>query len=124
MLDKLNYPKALLAIYANGYSTDSSKNRWRKPNPGMFLEAEKKFNLNQNKSIVVGDRLTDIISGAKAGIREACHVLTGHGQDSRNSVIDAMNQDWLVTYGCMKPAIRLISNISETYTCINDLLEK
>ena len=44
MLDKLNYPKALIAIYANGYSDDSFKNTWRKPNPGMFLEAKEKFN--------------------------------------------------------------------------------
>ena len=124
MLEKLNYPKALLAIYANGYSSDSSENTWRKPNPGMFLEAQNKFNLNQKKSLVIGDRLTDIIAGAKAGITEACHVLTGHGQDSRTKVIDAMNQDWLVTYGCMKPAIQLINNVSDTYGSINHLLKK
>ena len=124
MLEKLNYPKALLGIYANGYSSDDSKNTWRKPNPGMFIEAGKQFNLNKKKSVVVGDRLTDIVSGARAGIGEACHVLTGHGQESREKVMEAMNQDWQVTYGCKKPNIRLISNVSDTYTSINNVLKK
>lgn len=41
----------------------------RKPRPGMLLQAAKDFNLDLKASFLVGDRITDIIAGAKAGCR-------------------------------------------------------
>ena len=41
----------------------------RKPRPGMLLRAAKDLNLNLGASFLVGDRITDIIAGAKAGCR-------------------------------------------------------
>ena len=38
----------------------------RKPNPGMILEAQKKFKLDLSKSYVIGDRWKDIGAGKKA----------------------------------------------------------
>ena len=40
----------------------------RKPKPGMINYAFKKYNLDLRKSIVIGDRITDIISGYRAGV--------------------------------------------------------
>ena len=40
----------------------------RKPNPGMIHEAELEFNLDLGKSLLVGDRYTDILAGIAAGI--------------------------------------------------------
>jgi D-glycero-D-manno-heptose 1,7-bisphosphate phosphatase len=40
----------------------------RKPNPGMFLEASSKFNINMSESIIIGDKETDIEAGIHAGI--------------------------------------------------------
>jgi D-glycero-D-manno-heptose 1,7-bisphosphate phosphatase len=39
----------------------------RKPKPGMLLRGAKKFNLDLNKSFIVGDRAGDIEAGRRAG---------------------------------------------------------
>ena len=41
----------------------------RKPKPGMLLKAAKEHDLDLNSSFMVGDRITDIIAGARAGCR-------------------------------------------------------
>lgn len=41
----------------------------RKPRPGMLLQAAQEHNLNLEASFMVGDRITDIIAGMKAGCR-------------------------------------------------------
>lgn len=51
----------------------------RKPRPGLFLRAATELSLNLRASFAVGDRITDIIAGARAGCRTVL-VQTGmHG---------------------------------------------
>ncbi len=42
----------------------------RKPNPGMLLQAQKDFNLNLSKCILIGDKERDIEAGLRAGINK------------------------------------------------------
>ena len=42
---------------------------WRKPNPGMLLEAQKIFKIDMSKSWIIGDSLSDIQAGIAAGIK-------------------------------------------------------
>ena len=51
----------------------------RKPRPGLLLRAAREHNLNLGASFVVGDRITDIIAGARAGCRTVL-VQTGKHQ--------------------------------------------
>jgi D-glycero-D-manno-heptose 1,7-bisphosphate phosphatase len=41
----------------------------RKPKPGMLLQAARELKLDLGASFMIGDRITDIIAGAKAGCR-------------------------------------------------------
>ena len=41
----------------------------RKPNPGMLLKAQKDFNLDMNKSIFIGDKISDIVAGNNALVK-------------------------------------------------------
>jgi D-glycero-D-manno-heptose 1,7-bisphosphate phosphatase len=41
----------------------------RKPKPGLLLKAARELNLGLRASFMVGDRITDIIAGARAGCR-------------------------------------------------------
>ena len=66
------------AIYANGSKPEASTS-WRKPNPGMIMEAKNDFNINLQKSIIVGDRLSDLKAGFNSKIKTLIHVKTGHG---------------------------------------------
>ncbi len=48
------------------YKQDS---QYRKPNPGMILEAQREFNINLSKSVLVGDKESDIKAGINAGVK-------------------------------------------------------
>ena len=90
MLSIIENKNNLDAIYANGeVPNDLIKDKsWRKPNPNMIYKAKKDFNLDLSKSILIGDRLSDISSGVRAGINNLYHVLTGHGPKERNLIIE------------------------------------
>jgi D-glycero-D-manno-heptose 1,7-bisphosphate phosphatase len=51
----------------------------RKPEPGLILEAASKHAIELPKSILIGDALSDIIAGQRAGIQENILVRTGRG---------------------------------------------
>ena len=53
---------------------------WRKPAPGMILEALQDFNLNPDEVIMVGDRDKDVEAATRAGVQAAL-VKTGHGKE-------------------------------------------
>lgn len=55
--------------------------KWRKPNPGMMLEAERLLKVNLTKSLIVGDRLSDLQAGSAAGIGRGLLVRTGYGAE-------------------------------------------
>jgi D-glycero-D-manno-heptose 1,7-bisphosphate phosphatase len=40
----------------------------RKPNPGMIYQARDDFNIDLSRSILIGDKLTDIMAGQNSGI--------------------------------------------------------
>jgi len=86
LLQLLGPEAPISAIYANGYGPGAPLNSWRKPSPGMLLAAAKDLNIDLYRSILVGDRLTDIQAGAAAGLPLLIHVLTGHGKEERAAV--------------------------------------
>ncbi len=87
MIDLIEGPSPIAAIYANSHLKINSKN-WRKPNPYMLYAAAKKLNLDLSRSILIGDRLSDIKAAINARIRIAFHLLTGHGNRERESVLN------------------------------------
>ena len=66
MIDRVFYcphhPQAGLADYKRECAC-------RKPQPGMLLKAQREFNLDMAASIIVGDKLSDLEAGARAGVR-------------------------------------------------------
>lgn len=53
----------------------------RKPQPGLLFEASIEYNLNLEKSIFIGDRLTDIMAGNLAGCQTILLETGGHDED-------------------------------------------
>lgn len=68
MIQHLKHTDQIYAIYANGYKGISGDKSWRKPEAGMILEAEKSYGIDLGSSYLIGDRITDLIAGAKSGI--------------------------------------------------------
>ena len=60
---------------------------WRKPGPGMLLQAGQMLNLDLSKSWMVGDNESDIAAAKAAGLTGGVHVLTGHGTAFREAAI-------------------------------------
>ncbi len=54
---------------------------WRKPSPGMLLQAAEDFHIDLSQSVMIGDDLIDILAGKNAGCKTIL-VLTGKGADT------------------------------------------
>jgi len=52
----------------------------RKPKPGMLKQAKKDLNLDLKRSFLIGDKISDIEAGYRAGCKTIL-VLTGYGSD-------------------------------------------
>lgn len=65
---------------------------WRKPAPGMLLATAQRLALDLKRSIMIGDKLSDIEAGAKAGVGRMVHVMTGHGRANRAAVLTLISQ--------------------------------
>lgn len=56
---------------------------WRKPQPGMLAHAGSLFHIDMERSVMVGDQVTDLQAGVASGVGSVVHVLTGHGRKAR-----------------------------------------
>ncbi len=68
----------------------------RKPKPGMLLEAQKKYNIDMQKSWMIGDKENDIAAANAANVPNTILVKSGHKIDETNSnasfIIDSIKQ--------------------------------
>ena len=87
IIEQLGKPNPISAIYANSHKSTDKGTNWRKPNPNMIIQASVDLKINLQKSILIGDRLTDLQAGYRAGIKKLIHVMSGHGIMERGEVI-------------------------------------
>jgi D-glycero-D-manno-heptose 1,7-bisphosphate phosphatase len=50
----------------------------RKPSPGMVVQASRDFDLNLATSVLIGDKLSDVQAGKRAGVGRTVLVESGH----------------------------------------------
>jgi histidinol-phosphate phosphatase family protein len=65
----------ILKTYMNGEAPGTTSD-WRKPAPGMLLQAAKDFNLDLSNIYMVGDSQSDIEAGINAGCKGSILVQT------------------------------------------------
>ena len=87
MISLFDFGNPFSAIYANSSESIENKNSWRKPSPQMIFEAKKDLPIDLNKSILIGDRKSDLIAGLNAKIPHLFHVKTGHGYKEREKIL-------------------------------------
>ena len=71
----------------------------RKPKPGMFLRAARELDLDLRASFAVGDRITDIIAGARARCRTVL-VKTGRHLEAPIETSEPLDESILPDYVC------------------------
>jgi D-glycero-D-manno-heptose 1,7-bisphosphate phosphatase len=91
LLWQLGESAPLAGIYANGHGPDAPERSWRKPSPAMLLQAARELNLDLQRSVLVGDRQSDLEAGVRARVQTLVHVMTGHGYKER-PVVTAWSQ--------------------------------
>ena len=68
----------------------------RKPKPGMFNQANDKYDIDMKNSWMIGDKEADIQAANAAGISNTVLVKSGHKIDEKNSkarfILDAIKQ--------------------------------
>lgn len=75
---------------AAAYARDSY---WRKPNPGMILEAARRFDLDLSRSIFIGDAVGDMAAARQAGIgRRARLAPAGTADPNADFVADDLTE--------------------------------
>lgn len=75
------------AVLACGHSPERDPPcDWRKPAPGMIREAATLLSLDLPRSLLVGDKLTDLQSADAAGLPRAVHVASGQGAVARADI--------------------------------------
>lgn len=120
MFQLIGEPSPIVGIYANSH-LHLSKDNWRKPNPGMILSAAKKFQINLKKSILIGDRHSDMIAGCKSGIKTLVHVRTGHGKQEYNNILEYCKDGYFLADN-MKSKIIFYENLLKFSSSIFDEL--
>lgn len=60
----------------------------RKPKPGMILKAMKKYNINLSKSILIGDKESDILAGKSSGLSKTFLISTQKNKKYLSTLAD------------------------------------
>ena len=81
IMDKSDTEEYIDGIYANDGLRVENKRSWRKPGIGMIRSAEIDLGADVLESIMVGDRLTDLLCAANAGIQNLYYMQPSHSSD-------------------------------------------
>ena len=68
----------------------------RKPRPGMFLEAQNKYNIDMDSSWMIGDNETDISAATDAGIKNTIllqsNIITNQNKSKAKNIIKSLSE--------------------------------
>ncbi len=86
--DDLTWDMALICPHhpEHGQGEYLQDNAWRKPHSGMFEFAAQTLPIDLSRSIMIGDKLSDLVAAENSGIGKLFHVLSGHGTSERQRV--------------------------------------
>lgn len=86
---------AIDATFACGYHQEGygvlrfADHPWRKPGFGMLQEARRLLGVDFDRSTVIGDRVTDLEAGRRAGLSNGTIVRTGYGDREQERFAEA-----------------------------------
>jgi histidinol-phosphate phosphatase family protein len=84
---------------------------FRKPQPGMLLQAQRDYQIELGNSYLIGDSLSDIETGYKVGCKTIL-VLTGKGKDQLANMTLKMVRPHIIAQD-LSEAVKIILNSQE-----------
>ena len=121
MLDLIGERDLIDAIYCCGDHPDKQKSEWRKPGTGMIETAIEELGIDRNRSLLVGDRLSDVIAGFSSGIPNVYHVQTGHGARERSMVREWQRSQREYKNKTTRSKLHYVENIAAVGSAILDV---
>ena len=112
IIQLIGQPNPIYSIYANSH-VELDSNNWRKPNPHMINIIASRFNLNLKRSILIGDRISDLQAGLRGGIQKLVHVETGHGKREKQKILESIDKDGYFNYSKLKSELILLKNLDK-----------
>ena len=94
-----------------GFEEFRKVSEWRKPAPGMILQAAKDFNIDLSESYMMGDDLIDIEAGKNAGCRTVL-VLTGKGRMTREKLPEKNIQPDIISENILTAIKAIIKRVN------------
>ena len=76
----------------------------RKPEPGLIIQAAEKLCLDLNRSILIGDAISDLLAGQAAGVNRLALVRTGRGLSQKRLPVPNHLKPF-VTYNTLTDAL-------------------
>jgi D-glycero-D-manno-heptose 1,7-bisphosphate phosphatase len=72
----------------------------RKPNPGMIFHAAKDYDLDLSRSIIIGDKETDVLAGMRAGLKTLVYIGDGVPEACTHSFqsVQLLVENWFQIY--------------------------
>jgi len=84
---------------------------WRKPNPGMLFEAARRLNVQLPRSVLIGDRTSDVLAARAAGLPAAAIIWTARGTIERQEALATAAEGFAVyAFGTVEEATALLSD--------------
>jgi D-glycero-D-manno-heptose 1,7-bisphosphate phosphatase len=83
---------------------------WRKPSPGMLLQAAADFNIDPSQSYMMGDDLIDLQAGKQAGCKTVL-VLTGKGAETEKKLESAALTPHLISSDILTAIKNLVGRL-------------
>lgn len=84
----------------------------RKPKPGMLLRAAKEFEVDLNRSIMIGDAISDMRAGEAAGT--ACTMVrTGRGVAQEEEMLATFGERWPVADNVLEAVMSILSEVKD-----------
>ncbi len=92
---------------------------WRKPNPGMLNAAADRMGVVLRRSVIVGDRASDLLAGRNAGVAVGVHVSTGQGGAAQRQAALALTTPDFEVRGAddVSGALALLDRLAEPAPC-------
>lgn len=76
--------------HAEGLGALAVDHPWRKPGPGMLLDAAEQMGVDLASSWIAGDQARDLQAGRAAGLAGGLHLATGHGDAAQRRAARAL----------------------------------
>ena len=103
----------ITAIYANGYKNQLASKGWRKPEPRMIIEAANQLKIDLSRSILIGDRLSDMEAATRANIKQIFYLPGADQCEMRENISKRVDSNGYFVDNSLKARIKVLDRLED-----------